>query len=69
MAELHQQCPRVPTDDSKALLDVFIEAFDIADEIPRINQKGLVSKRMHAYLQSRKLWPETLLRSKSPSGD
>ena len=66
MAELHKQCPSPPTEHSKALLDVFIEAFDIEPEIERINRKGLVSKRLHAYLESQKKWPKGLLRSKAP---
>ncbi|HEU0005227.1 MAG TPA: hypothetical protein VFS12_04465 [Terriglobia bacterium] len=37
--------------------------------LKNVNQAGLVSKRMHAYLVSKKLWPEKLLRSTEiPSG-
>jgi hypothetical protein len=70
MAELHRQCPSPPTQHSKALLDVFIGAFQLTTaEIGRYNAKGLISKRLHAYLVSANLWPEGVFRTKGVVDD
>jgi hypothetical protein len=62
MKELHKQCPQTPTADSIHLLDVFIEAFGLKTntKVEELNQQGLFSKRMHAYLVSKGLWPSGL---------
>lgn len=66
MSKLHEQCPMPPNGHSKALLDVFIDAFDLREEsnMRDLNNMGLVSKRLHAYYESEKLWPKGLARTK-----
>jgi len=70
MRELHKQCPSSLTEHSKALLDVFVNAFQLTTaEIERYNAKGLISKRLHAYLVSADLWPKGVLRTKGVVDD
>ena len=64
MKELHKQCPPDPTSQSKKLLDVFIDAFDLNDEkwIKIYFAQDLISKRMQAYLQTKGLVSKDLSR-------
>jgi len=65
MKELHKACPRTPSPQSQALLDVFIQSFKLKKEetVRELNAMGLVSKRLWEYLVFKKLWPDGLLRT------
>jgi hypothetical protein len=58
MKELHKQCPETPDQNSAKLLDTFIQCFlETEDDVRQAYQADCISKRLRAYLKSKKRWP------------